>query len=370
MIGWPSIKTFQGYEIHGFDPFAFFDRRRHGSLADLVRGGLTAFRAANWLYRAETVDQLYRQRDPAYIRMATQFIERFRDFDLIVLSSFNPIHPELLVNELSKPIRVIGFIDEPVSTYVRGIPYLWAVDGAFYVSPSYDERSLLGDKLTQWGCPRNFWWPLRPFDYQRPEPSPEFFCQRDVDLVYVGLPYGPKIDRLAKLKRHFGKRMRIHGHWPMGGWTGVLRGAFGKPVLWQRVRSLSADERRNLYLRARIGFNMHLSESPRETGNLRMYETPAHGMMLVCDKAGCDAHERIFSGDREAIYYDSIDHAIEKIEYYLAHDDERVEIARAGFERVHSEYEWAPNLSRLLDWSMSLRNRADTDGQFQKNAGA
>jgi spore maturation protein CgeB len=78
-------------------------------------------------------------------------------------------------------------------------------------------------------------------------------------------------------------------------------------------------------------------------------------MMMVCDKAAANAHARIFEPDREAVYYDSIEQAIEAIEYYLAHDEERVRIAKAGFERFWRDYEWESNLLKFLKWCESLR---------------
>lgn len=89
---------------------------------------------------------------------------------------------------------------------------------------------------------------------------------------------------------------------------------------------------------------------------MRMYETTAHGMLLVCDKAGRDAHTQIFTPDIEAVFYDSLDDAIEKIEYYLANDTERIGIAKAGFDRATSQYDWEFNLKRLLDWAYSLKS--------------
>ena len=99
---------------------------------------------------------------------------------------------------------------------------------------------------------------------------------------------------------------------------------------------------------------MHLSHMPRETGNQRMYQVPAHGMMLLCDKAGLNAHERIFEPGKEAIFYDSIDDAMEKIEYYLQHPEEREEIARGGFARVHRDYDGETHLKNFLDWAIAL----------------
>ena len=88
---------------------------------------------------------------------------------------------------------------------------------------------------------------------------------------------------------------------------------------------------------------------------MRMYEAPAHGMMLLCDKAGLNAHAQIFEPDKEAVFYDSIEDAIEKIEYYLEHDEERIKIAQAGFARVHRDYDGELNLKNLLDWASGLR---------------
>jgi len=50
-----------------------------------------------------------------------------------------------------------------------------------------------------------------------------------------------------------------------------------------------------------------------------------------------------------------VEDAIEKIEYYLIHDKERLAIARAGCERFWADYEWEANLLRFLRWAVSVR---------------
>jgi spore maturation protein CgeB len=121
------------------------------------------------------------------------------------------------------------------------------------------------------------------------------------------------------------------------------------------VVPLSDAERRALYLRARIGIDMHVSNVPSETGNMRMYEVPAHGAMLLCDKAALNAHALIFKPDVEAVFYDDLQDAIDKIEYYVAHPAERIAIARAGFERRRSDYDYEGVLKGLLDWASAIR---------------
>jgi glycosyltransferase involved in cell wall biosynthesis len=356
LFDFPEIEVFHGYQIKTFDPWKYFSKKPRGEFREFLSGGWNSYYVRHKLYFAGEIDRLYRNRDASYMAFIADFVEAFRDFDLVILLNYCPVHPEVLYHELKKPVKILGFVDDPFSTYLRGIPFLWAFDGAVYISPSYSENELFADKLREWGCANHTWWPLVPHRFPVCDPSEDFFSKRDVDLVYVGNAYGPKIDRLIQLKKKFGKRFRVHGRWPFQGYHGVVRGLAGRSVFWHRVTPLSNHERMQLYGRTKIGINMHLSEVPRETGNMRMYEVPAHGMMLLCDKAGSDAHAQIFRPDAEAVFYDSIEDAIEKIEYFLAHDAERSQIAKAGFMRVRADYDWEQNLKRLLDWAWSLRS--------------
>lgn len=365
MFNFPPVENFHGYRIETFDPLAYFPPGSRWSLSDLILWGLNGYDKRRALTAwAAGVDRLYRERDSNYMRMAGDFIDRFRDFDVIVMSTYNFIHPELLARELEKPVKVLGFIDDPLSTYLRGISYLWAFDGAFFISPSYIDNQLFDAAIKRWGDKPATWWPLVPFPYQRPEHSDEgFFRDRDVDIVYVGNYNSSKVDRLIALKRHFGSRLRVHGRWPLRGYLGYVRGLLGKPVYPHRVASLAPEERTKLYWRTKIGFNMHVSDRPYESGNMRTYEIPAHGMMMICDKGAAEGHARIFVPDREAVYYDDLRECIELIEYYLAHDDERIRIAKAGFERYWREYEWERNLLNFLRWCESIRKPEQAEGE-------
>ena len=359
LFNFPPMENFHGYHTETFDPLAYFSRGSRWPFTDLIIWGLNGWDQRRALTAgAAGVDRLYRERNPHYMRMIGDFIDRFRDFDLIVMSSYNFIHPEVLARELKKPIKILGFIDDPLSTYSRGLPYLWAFDGAFFISPSYIDNLSFDAAINRWGDKPATWWPLVPYPYQRPERADEaFFRERDVEVVYVGNPSASKVDRLIGLKRHFGSRLRVHGRWPFKGYIGYIRGLLGKPVYPHRVTSLTPKQRTELYWQAKIGFNMHVSDHPFESGNMRMYEAPAHGMMMICDKAGADGHARIFAPDREAMYYDTPKHAIELIEHYLTQDEERIRIAEAGFDRYWRDYEWESNLLKFLEWGMSIKRQ-------------
>lgn len=48
--------------------------------------------------------------------------------------------------------------------------------------------------------------------------------------------------------------------------------------------------------------------------------------------------EELFPENQEMIYFENKEELLEKIRYYLAHDDERKKIAHAGWKKVHTHY--------------------------------
>ena len=147
MLGCPRLGDFHGYFIDSIDPRPYFPR---GKWPMIYRQ----------LIEAKFVDEMYREKYAPYMKFIADFIDRFQDFDLIVFATYNPIHPEVLFRELKKPIKILGFSDDPHSTYLRGIPYLWACDGAFYISPSYNDRLLFADAFRRWGFHHASWLPV------------------------------------------------------------------------------------------------------------------------------------------------------------------------------------------------------------------
>jgi spore maturation protein CgeB len=348
--------------MDSLDPYPYFSNNGHGDWRDFLNGGLSKWdKKRNFGFMHE-IDTLYRYKDQNYMRYINDFLDKFSDFDIFVMSSFNPIHPEVIDKYLKNKVKILGFVDDPYSTYTRGIPHLWAFDGAFYISPSYSKEEFFENSLNKWGSENNIWLPLCPKTIEFPTIDENFFKNRPVDLVYVGnyigYPNGSKVDRLIKLKKHFGDRFQIHGRWPLKGYIATVRGLLGKPFFYNRITGISQEDRENLYFNTKIGLNMHVSPTPTETGNMRMYETPYHGMMQICDKAGANAHELIYKPNKEAVFYDSTDEAIDLIEHYLTHDEERIKIAKAGFERTLRDYNWENNWKKLLDWAWSLKNES------------
>lgn len=70
--------------------------------------------------------------------------------------------------------------------------------------------------------------------------------------------------------------------------------------------------------------------------------------LVICDRlqkeVGLDS---IFEENKEIVFYDSADDAIEKIKYYLSHDEERESIAEAGFNKVMQNHSVKARVDQL-----------------------
>jgi glycosyltransferase involved in cell wall biosynthesis len=303
-------------------------------------------------------DRILQKKSSIYRRMLEEFKGRYPVVDVLIANWINPFHPEWLADNYPGAIKVYGCIDDPHAVYQRRVNSLWAFDGAFYISPSFDDRKSMPEMLAKWGIPHSHWWPLSQCkgDVRQDELVAQSWSKRNNGVLYIGNLYGAKLDRLARMKKSLGSDFNVYGKWPLYGFAGFLGPIKNRALFPYRVRTLTTQERTAVYMRSKIGFNMHLSDG-RETGNLRMYEAPFHGLMLLNDKAANGAHEAIFHPGKEAVFYDSIEDAVEKAKYYLSHDSERERIARAGYERVRKDYDSDKLMVQAMQWASALRRR-------------
>lgn len=261
-------------------------------------------------------------------------------------------HPEF-IGRLRQHGAKIAFWtgDDPEGSALTSRPFVHLYDHAFCGGVFFDATTRIRDKFLEWGARRATFIPLGTtpdkYEVQDGLSDVEYFQYgRDIDLIFVGAPYRQKAWPLLMVKRHFGNRMVLGGR----RWDGAGLGVRGLAIrLVTRLGGIATigevtNERlRQLYRRARIAFNCHLSYGP---SNLRMYETTLNGAMHMCDcRLGL---AELFDIPREAIGYDTFSEAIERIEYYLAHEDERLAIAAAGHRRAAANYRIETCFGRLL----------------------
>jgi hypothetical protein len=165
--------------------------------------------------------------------------------------------------------------------------------------------------------------------------------------LYIGSAWCKEV-RLLRLKKQFGRRFKVYGNW------GKLFPL--KHGMW--VRWLPQDRFVDLHRRTKIGINVHLTFGPV---NIRLFELPANGVMQICDCA--DGLGQVFEIGKEVVAYRTIDEAIEKIEYYLTHEEERMEIAVNGFRRVIKDYTRLKTFARTVE---KIREGMRVDGYCVK----
>jgi hypothetical protein len=147
--------------------------------------------------------------------------------------------------------------------------------------------------------------------------------ERDLDIVFVGnmnpavhVARGRNLERIATLADRY--RVEIT--------SGPIEGAYA-----------------DLLRRGRIVFN----QSVRREMNLRCFEAPACGALLFLEEDNLEAQKYIVDGEH-AVYYDDAN-LLEKLVYYLEHEDERARIAAQGHTRIQS-LAGEQRLDEFFDW--------------------
>lgn len=84
--------------------------------------------------------------------------------------------------------------------------------------------------------------------------------------------------------------------------------------------------------RSKITINQHIDIAENYANNMRLFEATGMGAMLITDWKSNIAD--LYEPGREVVVYKDADECIEKINYYLAHEDERAAIAAAGQRRT------------------------------------
>jgi len=91
----------------------------------------------------------------------------------------------------------------------------------------------------------------------------------------------------------------------------------------------------------------HHGNIPPFANNMRLFEATGIGTLLITDWKE-NLHE-MFELGKEVIAYCSPEECAELIHYYLEHEDEREEIARAGQQRTLGEHTYYKRMHELID---------------------
>jgi len=313
----------------------------------------------NNFYTADSLNDLYKNKNKTYLEFLDWFYKSFKDFDILVCAQINPLHPEWLAENFKNAIKIYGMQDDPVCTYHRTLSELWAFDGVYYVSPSFNQKyttkefiSLYNEKIHSYFLPNVT---ANIYDENHNSNVLNSFHNRDKSIIYVGQYYESKIDRLITFKDKLKEDFDVFGWWPRFGYQGIVRAfKFKRPFL-HRVKSLTENQKLQFFLNYKICLNMNWNEK-LETGNMRMFQAPFYGMMLLNDIAAKDQHLEIFNNN-EAVFFDGIEDAVDKAKFYLKNDNERIRIAKNGYLKASKFYNKELVWNNFLIWALDLKKQ-------------
>ncbi len=256
------------------------------------------------------LDKSWKLGDRKLLSMYEKLALEVEKYDVFLNLNGINLHPNFVAT--LPTVNIYACFDDPEASERLSKP----------VAASYD-LCLVGniaeiETYKSWGVKKAEFWPLG-------------FMATDFDpnLTEEQILYGEREEEITLLceKKYFPERIKrldfFANNFPNGNYFGPG---------WNNG-FLSEKERIPLYLKTKIGPNFHNSTGPI---NLRTYSLPACGVMQVCDNK---SHlGKIFELDKEVVGFDTVAEAVEKVKYYLAHDDERRKIAAAGWKRSLKDY--------------------------------
>jgi hypothetical protein len=171
--------------------------------------------------------------------------------------------------------------------------------------------------FTAAGCPRVYWLPFAC----DPEIHRDFQLERTYDVGFVGhINLNVQQERL-RLLTALARRYRMND--------------FLQPVY--------LGEMAKVYSQSKIVVNM-----PNCGGfNMRVFEAMACGAMLLTEDTG-NGQKELFKAGVHLDVYRSRPELFEKIDYYLAHEEEREAIAAAGQREVRTRHRYADRAQAML----------------------
>lgn len=103
------------------------------------------------------------------------------------------------------------------------------------------------------------------------------------------------------------------------------------------------NEAARKYAQSKVVFNIAMKDDL----NMRCFEVLGSRSFLLTDRV--QGLEDVFVDGKHLVLYSSLEEAVDKARYYIAHDDEREAIARAGYAHVMANHTIDARVNRMLD---------------------
>ncbi len=102
----------------------------------------------------------------------------------------------------------------------------------------------------------------------------------------------------------------------------------------------------NIYSSAKIGFNYSINNDI----NMRIFEILSCGGLLITNFIKENGFEELFSDGENVVVYHNPDELFKKIDYYLAHHQERKRISDEGYKLAINHYTYLHRFKEMLSY--------------------
>lgn len=172
----------------------------------------------------------------------------------------------------------------------------------------------------------------------------------EAEVVFVGhYEDDQRLEYLEEIARQ-GIRLRLFG--PGYDWDPVIRKSPALNGLLP-VRLVWGEDYNRALCGAKIAL-CFLSKLNRDTYTRRCFEIPAAGALMLSEYS--DDLSGLYKEGVDADFFRSRDEMMEKIRYYLAHEEQRRQVARSGQLRVtHDEHDVASRMKQVVQWAVDIK---------------
>ncbi len=238
---------------------------------------------------------------------------------------------------------------------------IWLTDDPYYTdftasyAPHYDFMFTLEVNCVslyqEMGCAQVHYLPLAFYpEMFRPKPAP---IRKQRDICFIGSAYWNRVALFDKLAPYLAnKRIFISGIW----WERLNQFKLLASQI-QLNTWMHPEHTANAYNGAKVVINMHRAFDDQAynnnsrgiigaSPNPRTFEISGCGTLQLTDIR--DDLVNFYTPDYEIVTYASPEELMEKMNYYLTHEEERKQIALRGLYRTMRDHSYANRLSNML----------------------
>jgi spore maturation protein CgeB len=274
-------------------------------------------------------------------------VTRLKNPDLLWIEKGNMISPSTLkaVHEISPNTKICAYSDDDMfhtinhtRAYVKSLPHYDMV----FVTKSYNANT---NELPALGAKRCITID-KAYDPAQHMPLELNSAERSAlacDVSFIG-SYAQERGEVLNFLAESGVSVVAWGN----GWKGF------KPVNRNLVITKKPLVNTPNNLRFTKGINAakinlaFLRKINRDLQTDRSIEIPACGGFMLAERSV--EHELLFEDKKEAVYFGNETELLKKIRYYLEHNQERTQIAKAGYERTRRDgYSHKDRMKKMLE---------------------